>query len=63
MTAPMDGDAIDPAIARVLIFHREAIAQATEKAYLELVDLGVDEKWITPALLGRGWDRLSRGRV
>lgn len=39
---PQDGGAMDPAIARVLLFHREAIAQATETAFLELHALGFD---------------------
>jgi hypothetical protein len=56
MTAPVEptdgGLRIDPAIARILLRHREAIAQATERAYRELADLGVTDP--TPLLLGRG---------
>lgn len=36
-----DGGAIDPRIARILLAHREAVAQATEKAYRELRAAGV----------------------
>lgn len=43
MTADrMDGDAMDPAIARVLLIYREAVAQATYDALQELRALGVD---------------------
>lgn len=38
-----DGGAMDPRIARVLVQHREAVAQATERAYLELHGLGVSD--------------------
>lgn len=40
-TEPMDGGlAIDPRVARVLLRYREAITQATEKAYRDLMRLG-----------------------
>jgi len=42
MSGP-DGDAMDPAIARVLLIYREAVAQLTEQAYLDLVELGVND--------------------
>lgn len=42
MTAD-DGGAMDPAIARVLLIYREAVAQATETACLDLRAVGVDD--------------------
>lgn len=38
----MDGDAMDPAIARVLLLWREAMIQATQEALDELRRLGAD---------------------
>ena len=55
MTTPtegqgMVGDAIPPPIARVLLRFHEAVASATEQAYVDLRDLGIPE----PAVLIRG---------
>lgn len=44
MTAePMDGGAMDPRLARVLLIFREAVAQATEVALRDLRALGVPD--------------------
>lgn len=56
-TKSMDGGAIDPRLARVLLLHCEAIAQATERAVREMRALalqGVD--------LERGAGILKSGR-
>jgi len=39
MTA-LDGGAMDPKVARVLLQLREEVAQATERAYRKLAELG-----------------------
>lgn len=38
----MDGGAMDPAIARILLVYRERVAQATEDALVALRRLGAD---------------------
>lgn len=65
MTAPTDegmdgGLEIDPAIARVLLIYREAVAEATFRACRKLRALGVPEPSVV--LLGRpnNWQQSGR---
>jgi hypothetical protein len=52
-----DGSPIDPAVARVLLIYREAVAEASCQAYLALDAIGIDN----PTAYLLGWRQTSRG--